>query len=189
MPGSKHEALPRNLREIQIWDMAFKGKAKPGTKRSYVCGQAWGSSGGEFFLLDQERGQWTFTEQQKAVRRLTGRRPKTHRKYIEDAANGPAIVDAMGSEIPGLKLVPTGGGSEARAEACAVHFESGNVWFPHPSIAPWVKELIEELLSFPMGRHDDQVDCVSHALVQMATAVHRSYSRAMQQVRTGGMVA
>ncbi len=118
---------------------------------------------------------------------FTKRRPKSFRKYIEDAANGPAILSAMKRTVPGMKLVPTGGGSEARAQACAPFFESGNVFLPHPSIAPWVEGVTAELLTFPMGRNDDRVDCVSHALVLLGESQAAAYGKAMKQIRTGAM--
>ena len=40
--------------------------------------------------------------------------------------------------------------------------EAGQVFLPKE--APWLATLEEELLSFPHGRHDDQVDSVSQAL-------------------------
>ncbi len=188
-PGCKLLELPDRRREIQIWDMSFKGKAK-GKRRSFVCGQVWAQIGADMHLIDQERGQWGFVEQQQAVKRLTGRHPKAFRKYIEDAANGAAIVDSMKSKIPGLKLVSAGGGSEVRAEAASAAFESGNVYFPHPSIAPWVTELEDELLVFPMGRWDDQVDCVTHAVCLMAESAHTSFKKAMKEIaKTGSLVA
>jgi predicted phage terminase large subunit-like protein len=181
--------LPFRARQVQIWDMTFKGKPSKGKKRSFVCGQVWAVAGADMFLLGMERGQWGLVQQQKALLRLTGAFPKAHRKYIEDAANGPAIVDSMKSKVSGMKLVPTGGGSEARAEAASIHFESGNVWFPDPSIAPWVEEVEDELLAFPMGRYDDIVDCVSHAVVLLAEKTSASYSKAMKNVRGGGIVS
>jgi hypothetical protein len=42
--------------------------------------------------------------------------------------------------------------------------ESGNIYLPHPAIAPWVDGLIEETAAFPYGRHDDQVDALTQAL-------------------------
>jgi phage terminase large subunit-like protein len=40
--------------------------------------------------------------------------------------------------------------------------EAGSVLFP--SKAPWLSDFISELLAFPSGRHDDQVDSLSQAL-------------------------
>ena len=41
-------------------------------------------------------------------------------------------------------------------------FEAGQVHFPER--ASWLSELEAELFSFPVSRHDDQVDSISQAL-------------------------
>jgi hypothetical protein len=56
------------------------------------------------------------------------------------------------------------GGKVARAHAVSAQVESGNVHLPHPAIAPWVQAFIEEVVSFPYGRNDDQVDAMTQAL-------------------------
>ena len=38
------------------------------------------------------------------------------------------------------------------------------MYLPSPDIAPWVKDFIAELLEFPAGAHDDQVDSMTQAL-------------------------
>jgi predicted phage terminase large subunit-like protein len=43
--------------------------------------------------------------------------------------------------------------------------ESGAVRFPWS--APWLDDLINELLQFPNGAHDDQVDSLSQFLLYM----------------------
>ena len=180
-PGCKYVSLPERRREIQVWDLSFKGKPTGGKKRSYVCGQAWAQVGADMLLMGQERGQWGFVEQQAALRRMTNAYPNAHAKYIEEAANGAAIMDAMRDKIPGLKGISAGGGSEARAEVASVYLESGNVFFPHPSIAPWVADLEAELIAFPMGRNDDQVDCVTHGTVQMVEFARSSASKVVTE--------
>lgn len=50
-----------------------------------------------------------------------------------------------------------------RALTIAAMYETGQVWHPHPSRAAWVTEWEDELLSFPNGQHDDQVDTASIA--------------------------
>ena len=40
-----------------------------------------------------------------------------------------------------------------------MQIEKGKVWFP--SQAPWLESLMKELLAFPNGKHDDQVDSIS----------------------------
>jgi phage terminase large subunit-like protein len=41
-------------------------------------------------------------------------------------------------------------------------FANGQVFFPRE--APWLVDFENELLAFPNGRHDDQVDAVFQAL-------------------------
>ena len=48
-----------------------------------------------------------------------------------------------------------------RAAAVSPEVEAGNWRLPHPGIAPWVADFVEECASFPNGRHDDQVDAWS----------------------------
>ena len=49
-----------------------------------------------------------------------------------------------------------------RMAAQAAKIEAGHVHLPNG--APWLGEFLTELLSFPNGRHDDQVDSVSQFL-------------------------
>jgi predicted phage terminase large subunit-like protein len=51
---------------------------------------------------------------------------------------------------------------EARLLAQAPKFEAGQVLLPRE--APWLAEYVAELLAFPNGAHDDQVDSTSQAL-------------------------
>ena len=51
---------------------------------------------------------------------------------------------------------------EARANIQTPKFESGRVLLPET--APWLSEFEAELLAFPAGRHDDQVDSIVQAL-------------------------
>jgi predicted phage terminase large subunit-like protein len=50
-----------------------------------------------------------------------------------------------------------------RITAQAAQFYAGSVYFPET--APWLGELLAELLAFPNAKHDDQVDSISQALV------------------------
>jgi predicted phage terminase large subunit-like protein len=53
-------------------------------------------------------------------------------------------------------------------------FEAGLVLFPHQ--APWLRDLEDELFSFPHGRHDDQVDSISQALRDQGSSYDTCYS-------------
>ena len=46
-----------------------------------------------------------------------------------------------------------------------------------PEDAPWLAESLEELLAFPHGRYDDQVDSTSQALHHMSAYANILRSR------------
>ena len=60
-----------------------------------------------------------------------------------------------------------------RLDAVAPLFEAGNVWLPHPSIAPWVTDFVDELVRFPNALHDDDVDACSQALEELMPTTWR----------------
>ena len=43
--------------------------------------------------------------------------------------------------------------------------EAGRVWFPKGR--KWAEELVDELITFPNGAHDDQVDAMTMAIHYM----------------------
>jgi predicted phage terminase large subunit-like protein len=57
---------------------------------------------------------------------------------------------------------PAGSNKIMRLHAQTAKFESGQVLLP--AGASWLDDFLAELLSFPGGRHDDQVDSVTQAL-------------------------
>src|SRR5204862_3137300 len=123
---------------IQSWDLAFKNSEGS----SYVVGQVWGRWGAEMALLDQVRAKLTFPETLEAFRALTNRWPKATAKLVEDKANGPALIAMLQNEIAGIVAVRPDGSKEARAHAISPLLEAGNVFLPHPSIAPWIEEYV-----------------------------------------------
>lgn len=56
----------------------------------------------------------------------------------------------------------TTGDKVARLNAIADILRSGMVWYPENR--RWAEEVIEQVVTFPFGSHDDMVDCVSMAL-------------------------
>ncbi|AKG05531.1 hypothetical protein AAV35_012745 [Salimicrobium jeotgali] len=150
-------------KKAQSWDCTFKDSGSS----DYVVGQVWGKQKANFFLLDQFRDRMSLPETMKAIRNMTSKYPEAKSKYIEDKANGPAVIQMLKDEIAGLIPVNPEGGKEVRANAVAPSVESGNVYLPHPSIAPWVNDLIEEFTSFPNGKNDDMVDSTTQALIKL----------------------
>ena len=142
---------------IQSWDLAFKGE----TTSDFVVGQVWLRRGAQAWLLDQVRGRWGMTETLTQIRAVSARWPQATAKLVEDAANGPAVMNLLRHELVGLTPVRPEGSKTARAHAIAPLAHAGNLLLPES--APWVGDLIEEAAAFPSGANDDQVDALTQA--------------------------
>ena len=144
---------------VQSWDMTFKD-----TKSSdFVVGQVWLRVGHDMFLLDMIRKRMGFNETLQAVRALSAKWPQAIAKYVEDKANGPAVINALDREVPGLIPVEPEGSKYARAAAISPLAHSQNIILPTPEVMPGVVRLTLECEQFPAGGHDDTVDALSQA--------------------------
>jgi predicted phage terminase large subunit-like protein len=90
---------------------------------------------------------------------------------IEDKANGPAIIQRLKVNIPGVIEVNPEGGKVARMYAAAASWQSGD-WYVARNAA-WTEPLIEQITMFPAARHDDMADAMSQAAAWLLrTPVH-----------------
>lgn len=148
---------------VQSWDFTFKD-----TKSAdYVVGQVWLRRGPDAYLLDMVRRRASFTESCQMMLDLTTRWPQAIAKLVEDKANGPAIMNALRTQVGGLIPVEPEGSKYARAVAVSPLVESKNVHLPDPTLVEgtaWVTDLTEEARDFPQGTHDDTVDALSQAV-------------------------
>ncbi len=163
------QAQRNQMHIVHSWDMAFKGSSDS----DYVVGQVWGRIGTSFYLLDQIRGQMSFPQTVVAVVDLIKRWP-AKAIYIEDKANGPAVIAALRQRIPAIVPVTPKESKEARAHAVTPLMEAGNVLFPNPDRRSWMPSLLDELKRFPRGAHDDQVDALTQALTRIALGATRA---------------
>ena len=76
---------------------------------------------------------------------------------IEDAANGPAVLQTLRRRVPGMLPITAKGSKETRAHAVAPLVEAGQVRFHHRA-----QPLVEEAIRFPKGSKD-LVDAFCHA--------------------------
>jgi predicted phage terminase large subunit-like protein len=106
----------------------------------------------------------SFTKTLTEVCDLRDKYPRVREVLIEDKANGPAVIDTLKSKVPGIIPVEPDGSKLARAHAVTSYWEAGNVWLPHPDTAPWIKDYVSEMTSFPASANDDQVDATTQAL-------------------------
>lgn len=156
-----YKVLPDKFDEvIQSWDFASKDKSNS----DYVVGTVWGRIGMNRYLLAMVRGRFSFPVSVQKVIDVSNEFPKAYKKLFEAKANGPAVEQTLRNSMQGIVMIEPRGDKVARLNAVAPMFESGHVWVPDESIAPWINVWIDEHLSFPFGTNDDIVDTTSQAL-------------------------
>lgn len=89
------------------------------------------------------------------------RRLKPRYVLIERATYGLSLIQAgLRQGLPIRESVPDKD-KVGRALPAGAAMAAGRVYFPHPREAPWIEVFIHEMLQFPNGTHDDQVDTLS----------------------------
>lgn len=145
---------------VQSWDFTFKDKKAS----DFVVGQIWLRIGTDAYLLDQVRERMNFNTSVAAMKAMSAKWPQAIAKFVEDKANGTAVMNSLQRTLVGLIPIEPEGSKPARASAVSPLIYAKNVILPEPEILPNVGELIEEAKNFPNGAHDDTIDAMSQAL-------------------------
>lgn len=180
-PEDHRDALPTSFdRVIASWDCSFKGVAQKKSKAeddasglSWVVGTVWGKKGADVYLLDLVRGHWGFSDTIAQIKAQKAKWPGVQEIFVEDKANGPAIIDTLAQQIPGVVPAQVEGDKVARAHAVTFAIESGNVWLPEHS--EWIDAYLSEVSTFPYGTADDQVDSTTQALSKLYSSNEFSF--------------
>jgi predicted phage terminase large subunit-like protein len=144
---------------LQSWDTANKDTELANFS---VC-TTWGIKDRSLYLLDVFRRKMEFPELKRAIGELA----KLHGAkvvLIEDMASGTSLIQELRADNfsivqPAPKLE---GDKVMRLRAQTAKIEGGFVLFPKE--APWLDTYLLELLGFPNGKNDDQVDSTVFAL-------------------------
>lgn len=157
--------LPANFVQLVISvDAAFKD----GTANDFVGIGVWGKTADErVWLVDWRREKLAFMATAMAITDLKRKHPRVTRVFIEDAANGSALIDMLHKHIPALVGVPPLGSKEARAHAVSWVWQNKCVMLPHPEESPGIVPVVAEITAFPDVPNDDMVDCMTIALQQL----------------------
>ncbi|GGJ17389.1 phage terminase large subunit [Neoroseomonas lacus] len=144
---------------VQSWDVA----SKVGGRNDWSVCTTWGIRGRKYYLLHVLRERMEFPDLLHRAKELA-QRFSAHRILIEDASSGSALAQALrlGEKCAVIAIKPKLD-KPARVQRASAVFEAGRVLSPPD--AHWLPEYRRELLSFPGGRHDDQVDSTSQFLI------------------------
>lgn len=154
-PDAVKRVLVEQCQKIITVDLAISQKQSA----DYTVISTWAvTPDREILLIDCLREHLDNPEQQKQIQLLYQR---YHPAYIcvENVAYQLAIIQQLlRLGLPTKEYKPVKD-KVSRASTAAVLYEAGRVY--HPRTASWLGDWEDELLIFPMGAHDDQVDTVS----------------------------
>lgn len=158
---------------VQSFDTALTTKQRSDFS---VC-HTWGTFTNEddgtqnVILLNKVKGKYEFPEL-KVMAHEQFEEWKPDSVIVEAKASGQPLIDEMRRSGIFVQDFSPGKGQDkiARLNAVADMFASGHVWFPETA---WASQTVEEILAFPAGEHDDEVDTMTLAL---------------QRIRKGGLL-
>lgn len=172
-----YDCLPHSTvgRTVQSWDTAQSGVS---TADYSVC-TTWRVYDQQYYLVDLLRKRLTYPELKKAAITQAALHKPNH-VLIEDVGAGQSLRQDLVVERPPYCTNPIAIKPKmdklARAAQHSATFEAGQVYFP--KVAPWLDDLLMELMLFPSGRNDDQVDSLTqflnwqiHQFKQLATHI------------------
>jgi predicted phage terminase large subunit-like protein len=143
---------------IQSWDTA----AKNGAQNDWSVCTTWLIHEKHFYLLDVTRGRYEYPRLRETAAALADRfKPSVI--MIEDASTGIALAQELRQAgTYAVRPIPVERDKIGRLYVQQGKFEAGLVLFPKG--ARFLPDLETELLTFPQGKTDDQVDSISQAL-------------------------
>ena len=128
-----------------------------------ICSVA--AKGANLFVLDIVRRRMEGPDIVPAIRAQMERHD-LRVAHIESSGFQLALVQEARRDGLAVKELRADRDKVARSLPLEARMEHGTVWFPRD--AAWLPDLQRELLSFPVGEHDDQVDALAYAAAVMS---------------------
>jgi predicted phage terminase large subunit-like protein len=146
-------------RIIQSWDTA----SKAGELNNYSVCTTWLVKGKDYYLKHVFREKLLYPDLKREIINQA-QAHSANEVIIEDKASGSSLIQDLQCE-PGVPR-PTPFKPETdkinRMSAQSSRIQAGQVHLPRRET--WLEDFRAELMQFPKGRHDDQVDSLSQFL-------------------------
>ena len=158
------EQAPVDIRKIRYWDLAATedtGKNNP----DWTAGALLGEKNGIYYILDMQRLRGRPLEVENLAKQVAMIDGLEITIYIEQegGASGKSLIDHYQREVlKGFSVHEDKKASSKvlRANPLSAAAEAGNVKLIK---GIWNKDFLDEIIAFPNGLHDDQIDAVSGA--------------------------
>lgn len=143
---------------VQSWDTAIKAGANHDASVCLSVGQR----DGMHYLLDALVVRAEYPQLKRRVLEMA-ERFTPHAILVEDKASGQSLIQDLRREgsLPIIPCMPRGDKVTRFAQVTPL-IEAGKVALPR--MAQWLPAFEAELVQFPHGAHDDQVDALSQYL-------------------------
>ena len=158
---------------LTIWDLSISENPEA----DYTVGLVMCKFNDEYHIIDMWRKQCEIPDQLDAIRKLKKKYPNSI-IGVEARSNGHAAMSLLRREIPNIYAFEPrkfGGHKEQRLGAVLQYFRDKKVFIYNPFKpdlkveATYDPEIIKkELKAFPLGTHDDIVDCVAYGINYLA---------------------
>ena len=169
---------------VQSWDTANKSSELADFS---VC-TTWGVKSKKLYLLHVVRRRMEYPELKRAVIQHAERFRPTN-VLIEDKASGTQLIqELIRAGVYGITRYEPTMDKVMRLHSVTSTIENGFVYLP--TQAAWLTAYLDELKTFPSGKHDDQADSTSQALDWLNRGSHvygvlECYRQQVQAERLG----
>lgn len=131
----------------------------------YTVFQAWAvTPTADMILLEQIRKRMPGPEKMSVLKEFVAKHEASYVGIEKAGFQLDFIQNARWAGLPVLEMKPKGD-KVGRALEASAKWESGQIYLPQNEY--YVSELIEELCTFPNAPHDDQVDTLSYAALEV----------------------
>ncbi|HEU5048592.1 MAG TPA: phage terminase large subunit [Rickettsiales bacterium] len=113
------------------------------------------------YILDVFRDKLDFPQLRRKILELMGEF-NVHTLLIEDKGSGTALIQQLYRDGIGAIAYEPKGDKKDRAVTQSAYIEGGQVHIPE--YASWLDDFRQEIVAFPYGRNDDQVDALSQLI-------------------------
>jgi predicted phage terminase large subunit-like protein len=171
------EDYPSDLKMVRYWDLAATEPKKDTDDPDWTSGCLMGEKGGQYWIIDVTRTRSTPKNVETLISNtalMDGREVEIHMEQ-EPGSSGVNTIDhyqrnvLRGFAFYGDRVT---GKKEVRANPLSSAAEAGNVFLVRGT---YINDFLDEMLGFPYGAHDDQVDSASGAFSKLFRPKERKY--------------
>ena len=151
----------KNVRRVTV---SVDCANKDGERNDYTAISVWlEDTLGAHYLAQMIRARLTFEPMVEAIN-AAAKKWHANAILVEDKGSGTQYIQTQAGKAPApvIPIATKNDSKQFRFDGVTPMFQAGEVLFPER--AAWLADLEFELLTFPGGAHDDQVDSISQYL-------------------------